>query len=119
MGGCECSDFIPQGSCSLSDSDGDCDCSLRKSAERVDDEAISCHDCFLSLVVELDDFVGADPLQTPSQSSSELHSSIEWDGEKNPALTLKNSIHGIRGSPSLVGLFPSVSLQVRYSVFLV
>jgi len=119
VGGCECSDLIPPGSCSRVSSDGDCNCSSKESTKGVDEQVVSCSDCSLSFVVELDDFVGADSLQPPSQSSSDFHSSIEWDGEKNPALTLRNSIHGIRGSPPLVGLISSVSLQVRYSVFLV
>lgn len=119
VGGCECSDLVPQSTCSLAASDGDCNCSSEKPSETPNAELSSCLDCSLSLFVELNDFVGASSLQMPSQASSDFNLPIGWNAGGDPALTLRNCIHGIRGSPPPAKPVSCVSLQVRYSVFLV
>lgn len=120
VGECECIDLVNEGTCSRASDEGPCDCSSQDSTEIREEIFTPCQDCILSLRLELDDFVGVDSIQTPSHEGFELVPLPNKAGEIDIAFSLKNSIHGIRGSPPAVtGLVPSVSLRVRYSVFLV
>jgi hypothetical protein len=120
VGECECVDLIHEGTCSRVCDEAPCDCCSQDSSRHDDVPSSPCQDCSLQLQLDLDDFVGADSIPTPSHEGFELMSCPVQLREVDIVSSLKNSIHGIRGSPPpIAGLIPSISLRVRYSVFLV
>ncbi|SHJ31969.1 hypothetical protein SAMN02745181_1751 [Rubritalea squalenifaciens DSM 18772] len=118
VGKCECLDVIPEGACSRFSSEESCDCSSQDTSE-IDVSPNRGQDCSLDLYMELDNFVAVDSIQSHSRNGADPMASPRSLGEIATAFSLTRSIHGIRGSPPFVGLIPSVSLRVRYSVFLV
>ena len=119
LSGCPCQDLVEEEACSHT-CDGDlCDCSSQDAAEINQVNLSPCQDCPLSLQLEIGDFVGADSSQNTPHAGGHLTPPGQF-GELEVAISLKDSIHGIRGSPPPdAGEIPPISLRVRYSVFLV
>lgn len=118
VGECKCLDIIPEGTCSHVSSEGSCNCFSQDISE-IDAPPIRGQDCSLSLSIDLDNFIGVDATLPHSRDIAAPVASPILFGETTTAFFFTRSIHGIRGSPPFVGLIPSVSLRVRYSVFLV
>ena len=118
VGKCECLDILPEGTCSRVSSEKSCDCSSQDTSE-INVPPNRGQDCSLDLYMELDNFVVVDSTQSHSRNGADPMASPRSLGEIATAFPLIRSIHGIRGGPPFLGLIPSVSLRVRYSVFLV
>ncbi len=117
VGECSCRDLVEEETCSQECS---CDCSSQETPEIDEEPHAPCQDCLQSLWLDLDDFVGTDSPQTSSHEGDNLQTSPEQFGEIDTTAVLISSSYGIRGSPPpIAGLIPSVSLRVRYSVFLI
>lgn len=116
---CPCYNLVEEENCSHVCGGDFCDCSSQETAAIDAVHFAPCNDCTLSLQLKLDEFVGADSFQRTHHDGETL--AVSWQSrEIEPPISLKDSIHGIRGSPPPdAGLIPSVPLRVRYSVFLV
>lgn len=77
----------------------------------------SCDDCSVSLAADNSDFVSID--HSLSQNYRDLSDSKNFntDSRVMSLLQLRTKIHGVRGSPCLTGLIPSVPHRLRFSVF--
>lgn len=77
----------------------------------------SCDDCSVSLAVGSSDFVSIDHSLSQNYRDLSDSKSFNTDTRVESLLQLRTKIHGVRGSPCLTGLIPSVPHRLRFSVF--
>ena len=120
VGGCECPEPDHKNACSAESGEGSCNCGSQDTEIVAEDSLLPCQNCSLSLHMEFDHFLANDSVQTPGHEGTVHLFPPGQSGEIDTVSPLISSIHGIRGSPPPIpGLIPSVSLRLKYSVFLV